>query len=60
MEQEIIHSSSAIGQHLINNLNYLNKYSLDNFKVILKGRTYFYLKTLDATYILCLKPELCR
>ena len=33
-EQEIIHSSSGIGQHLINNLD---SYNLDNFKVVSKG-----------------------
>ena len=57
-EQEIIHSSSAIGQHLINNSDCLNNYNLDNFKVISKGRNNVHRKTSEAIYILCLKSVL--
>ena len=59
-EQVVIQSSSAIGQHLVNNPNCFQNYNLDNFKVISKGRNDFHLKTLEAIYILCLKPVLCR
>ena len=59
-EQVVIQSSSAIGKHLVNNPNCFQNYNLDNFKVISKGRNDFHLKTLEAIYILCLKPVLCR
>ena len=57
-EQEIVQSNSAIGHQLFNNSECLNNYNLDNFEVIFKGRNYFYLKTVQAFYILCLKPKL--
>ena len=59
-EHVVIHSSSAIGQHLIDNPDCFDNYNLDNFKVISNGRNDFHLKTLEAIYILCLKPVLCR
>ena len=48
----VIHNSSAIGQHLINNPDWSENYNFDNFRTI----SNFYLKTLEAIYILCLKP----
>ena len=59
-EHVVIHSSSAIGQHLNNNPDCFDNYNFDNFKVTSKGRNYFCLKTLEAIHILCLKPVLCR
>ena len=59
-ELVVIHSSSAIGQNLIDNPDCFDNYNLDNFKVISNGRNDFHLKTLEAIYILCLKSVLCR
>ena len=55
---EIINSSSAIGQHLITNLKCFESYKVDNFKIISVARNEFHLKTLEAIYILSLKPEI--
>ena len=59
-ELGVIHSISAVGQHLINNSDWFDNYNLDNFIVILNGRNYFHLNTLEASYILHRKPLLCR
>ena len=47
-DREIIHSSSAIGQQLIDSPDCFNNYNLDNFNVISNGRTDFHLKTLKV------------
>ena len=55
-----INSSSAIGQHLINNSKCFEKYNVDNFKIISIARKEFHLKTLEAIFLLSLKPDLCK
>ena len=39
-----INSSSAIGQHLINNSKCFESYNFDNFKIISRARNEFHLK----------------
>ena len=53
-------STSAIGQHLLNNKKCASYYDDDQFSILAKGRTLFHLSTLEATFIKMLKPELCR
>ena len=55
-----INSSSAIGQHLINNSKCFKSYKVDNFKVVSVSRNEFNLKTLETIYILRLKQEFCK
>ena len=55
-----IDSSSAIGQHLINNPKCFKSYNVNNFKILSISRNKFHLKTLEAIYILSLKPDLCK
>ena len=55
-----INSSSAIGQHLINNPKCFESYKVDNLKIISVARNEFHLKTLEALYILSLNPDLCK
>ena len=57
---EKLNSSSAIGQHLITNPKCFENYKVDNFKIISVARNEFHLKTLEAIYILSLKPGLCK
>ena len=57
---EKLNSSSAIGQHLITNPKCFESYKVDNFKIISVARNEFHLKTLEAIYILSLKPDLCK
>ena len=53
-------STSAIGQHLLNNKKCASYYDDNQFSILAKGRTLFHLSTLEATFIKMLKPELCR
>ena len=53
-------STSAIGQHLLNNEKCVSYYNDNQFSILAKGRTLFHLSTLEATLIKMLKPELCR
>ena len=53
-------STSAIGQHLLNNEKCASHYDDNQFSILAKGRTLFHLSTLEATFIKMLKPELCR
>ena len=53
-------SSSAKGQHLLNN-GKCASYNDDNqIYILAKRRTLFHLTTLEATFIKMIKPELCR
>ena len=52
-------STSAIGQHLLNNEKCASYYNDNQFSILAK-RTLFPLSTLKATLIKMLKPELCR
>ena len=52
---------SAIGQHLANNpLKCGSAYTKDQFSILSRGRSEDHLKVLEATYILGLKPVLCK
>ena len=53
-------STSTIGQHLLNNEKCASYYDDNQFFILTKARTLFYLSTLEATFIKMLKPELCR
>ena len=54
-------STSAIGQHLLNNEKCCASHYDDNqFSILAKGRTLFHLSILEATFIKILQPELCR
>ena len=52
-------STSAIGQHLLNNEKCTSCYDDNQFSILAKVRTLFHLSTLAATLIKLLKPELC-
>ena len=51
---------SAIGQHLADNPTCAANYTNDRFVVIARARTSFHLSALEATFISCLRPNLCR
>ena len=53
-------STSAIGQHLLNNEKCASHYDDNQFSILAKGRIFFYLSTLKATIIKIFQPELCR
>ena len=53
-------STSAIGQHLLNNEKCASHYDDNQFSILAKGRTLFHLSNLEATFIKILQPELCR
>ena len=53
-------STSAIGQHLLNNEKCASHYDDNQFSILAKGRTLFHLSTLEATFIKILQSELCR
>ena len=53
-------STSAIGQHLLNNEKCASHYDDNQFSILAKGRTLFHLSILEATFIKILQPELCR
>ena len=53
-------STSAIGQHLLNNEKCTSHYDDSQSSILAQGRTLFHLSTLEATFIKILQPELCR
>ena len=53
-------STSAIGQHLLNNKKCAYYYDDKQFSILAKRRTFFYLSNLEAALIKLPKPELCR
>ena len=53
-------STSAIGQHLLNNEKCASYCDDNQFSTLAKGRTLFHLSTLEATFIKILQHELCR
>ena len=55
---EKIYSNSVIGEHLVDNPDCFKNYDLNKFKVILKIKTEFHLKTSEAIYILSKNAEL--
>ena len=52
-------STSTVAQHLLNNEKCASYYDENQFSIFAKGRTLFYLSTLEATLIKMLKPVLC-
>ena len=52
-------STSAIGQHLLNNEKCASYYNYNQFSILAKGRTLFHLSALEATLIKMPKPQLC-
>ena len=53
-------SFSAIGQHLLQNPTCAHEYNNNKFSILARGRTFFHLFTLVATYIKTSKPSLCK
>ena len=53
-------SFSAIGQHLLQNPTCAREYNNNKFSIRARGRTSFYLSTLEATYIKTSKLNLCK
>ena len=50
----------SIGEHLINNRNCANSFSVDWFSVESKSHSLYHLKILETLYILTNKPALCK
>ena len=55
-----IKSSSAIGQHLINNSECAKNYDDSRFSILAFARNFSQLKTLEAIFITSRKPILCK
>ena len=51
---------SAIGEHLLQNPSCACEYNDGKFSIILRGRTAFYLSTIETTNIKTSKPNLCK
>ena len=51
---------SAIGQHLIKNLECAKTYTEDNIRIIGPARSSFHLSVLESVYIKTQKPVLCK
>ena len=51
---------SAIGQHLLDNIECARHYNNCMFSVLARGRSSFHLSALEATFIKSLKPPLCK
>ena len=55
-----INCESAIGKHLIANLECAKTYTDDNFRIIRQARSSFHLSVLESVYIKTQYPVLCR
>ena len=55
-----INCESAIGQHLIANLECAKTYTDDNFQIIGQARSSFHLSVLESVYIKTQNLFLCR
>ena len=53
-------SDSAIGQHLIKNLECTKTYSDENFRIIGQARSSFHLSVLESVYIKTQNPVVCK
>ena len=53
-------SFSAIGQRLLQNPTCAREYNDNKFSILARGRTFFHLSILEATYIKTSKPNLCK
>ena len=51
---------SAIGQHLLDNIECARHYNNSMFSVLARGRSSFHLSALEATFIKSFKPPLCK
>ena len=57
---KMVEPSSAIGQHLINNIKFGQKYHDGMFTALTYARTNFHLQVLEALHITNMDPILCR
>ena len=53
-------SPSAIGEHLLNNLECSKNYNDNKFSIISKGRNVYHLSVLESLFIKTYKPNLCK
>ena len=53
-------SSSAIGEHLLSNPDYLGKFDRSMFSNVSKARTESVLHVLEAMFMKSMKPDLCK
>ena len=51
---------SAIGEHLLYNAQCVLHYSNKRFSILARGRSFFHLSALEATFIKSLNPLLCK
>jgi hypothetical protein len=51
---------TAIGEHLLSNLECAKHYNDRMFKILARGRTPFHLSVLESLFITTLKPVLCK
>ena len=55
-----IKSISAIGQHLLNNLDCSKNYNDNRFSIVTRGRNSYHLCVLESLFIKTVKPNLCK
>ena len=55
-----IKSQSAIGEHLLNNLECAKNYNDNKFSIVCKGRNMYHLSVLESLFIKTNKPSLCK
>ena len=55
-----IKSQSAIGEHLLNNLECAKNYNDNMFSIVCKGRNMYHLSVLESIFIKTSKPSLCK
>ena len=57
---QIIAIVSTIRQHLLENISCASQYSDAKFSILARGRTSFYLSTLELNFIKSFQSNLCR
>ena len=55
-----IKSQLAIGEHLLNNLEFSKKYNDNMFSIVFKGRNMYHSSVLESLFIKPNKPSLCK
>ena len=55
-----IKSKSAIGKHLLNNLECSRNYNDKRFSIVTKGCNTYHLCVLEYLFIKIVKPKLCK
>ena len=55
-----IKSTSAIGQHLLNNLDCSKNYNANRFSIVTRGPNSYYFFVLKPLFIKTVKPNLCK